>query len=100
MDNTKCVICYDSKAEYFCTDCRQSSGLCHACHHTIGYRKYVRNEEVAHAFYAEPINCVICKKNMDYAATVKAFNLDIDELENLDVPEKLAELVSKNSNIL
>ena len=101
MDSTKCVICYENKAELFCVDCKQSSGVCWRCYMTLNKNKYGEDGE-----YAEPINCVICKKYMDYAAFVYSFNMDVDDLECLlwNVPEekryKLRDLVGDNSDIL
>ena len=98
MDSTNCVICYENKADYFCVECKQSSGVCSNCYITLNQNKYGRYGE-----YAEPINCVICKKNMDYAALVSAFQMDADDLEGLldGLPEEkkygLRDLVSNNA---
>lgn len=101
MDSTNCVICYEKKATKFCGECKQSSGVCGSCYMTLNANKY--GPEDGWTEYAEPINCVICKKNMDYAALVSAFNMDADDLEELfdGLPEEkkynLRDLVSNNA---
>ena len=60
MDSSKCVVCFEEKAKNFCIDCKQSSGLCHSCYMDISQR----TDDSSYV----PINCVICKKKMNYSS--------------------------------
>ena len=69
MDSSKCVVCFESKAKNFCIDCKQSSGICHSCYMDISQR----TDDSSYV----PINCVICKKKMNYSLIVNFCEFDM-----------------------
>lgn len=73
MEAIKCVVCYDKKAQHFCSTCKQSSGLCGSCWIDIQYPLGRESDY-------DTCPCVICRKEMVNAMFVKTFYLDMEQM--------------------
>ena len=69
---SKCVVCFDNKARFFCIGCKKSSGLCEECNNKMSKHSF----RFQRSCFTEELHkpCVICKEPMRYAKLVKKFN--------------------------
>ena len=82
FDNTRCTVCLDKRAQYFCVDCKYSSGICDGC--------WTITENVNDITdHTHGINCVICKKRMWYSLIQRTLKVDVYSAGDEEVLEKL-----------
>lgn len=84
MEGQNCVVCYDKKAKYFCSTCKQSSGLCGSCWIEI-------QAQIGRGCDYDTCPCVICKKEMERAMFIRSFSVDLETMGELCWKENLAE---------
>ena len=72
-DSTRCVICYENKAKWFCIDCKSSSGVCNSCYND--WDDVMFNEGAIESYL--PMPCPVCKIPMRYSKLNFMFNFDL-----------------------
>lgn len=79
FDASRCVICFEKKAQHFCIDCKKSSGVCDSC-----YNHWDCSLDFECGSYNK-MPCPICKTPMRYALLNFMFKFDLDDGSGLDI---------------